>query len=319
MRTETAVASLSAPLAGGTLPDLVAVSDAVEELEARSRPLMSIDTSLPRHLFSFQANKERERYRWFKYKEGFSADLVEHFLDRCNVSSGKILDPFAGSGTTLFAASGRNLIAEGIELLPIGVRVIEARRLLEQEATDEDISALKRFCKDRSWRLVTSAKTLSEFRITNGAYPVETRHSIEQCLFWIETLPPLQGQVALFALLAVLESVSFTRKDGQYLRWDYRSGRKQAISTFDKGTITPFDETFSTKLLDIIDDVSAVGHKTDLFKSSDMPARHNIAIHSGSCLDVLPSLRSSDYDFIITSPPYCNRYDYTRTYALELP
>jgi Tfp pilus assembly protein PilZ len=24
------------------------------------------------------------------------------------------------------------------------------------------------------------------------------------------------------------------------------------------------------------------------------------------------------YDFIFTSPPYCNRYDYTRTYALEL-
>ena len=24
------------------------------------------------------------------------------------------------------------------------------------------------------------------------------------------------------------------------------------------------------------------------------------------------------FDFIITSPPYCNRYDYTRTYALEL-
>ncbi|PGH38851.1 MAG: modification methylase, partial [Candidatus Nephrothrix sp. EaCA] len=24
------------------------------------------------------------------------------------------------------------------------------------------------------------------------------------------------------------------------------------------------------------------------------------------------------FDFIVTSPPYCNRYDYTRTYALEL-
>src|SRR4030067_1336725 len=107
MRTETAVASLAAPLAGGTLPDLVAVSDAVEELEARYRPLMSIDTSLTRQLVSFQANKERERYRRFKYKEGFSADLVEHFLDRCNVSSGKMLDPFAGSGTTLFAEIGR--------------------------------------------------------------------------------------------------------------------------------------------------------------------------------------------------------------------
>jgi DNA modification methylase len=32
----------------------------------------------------------------------------------------------------------------------------------------------------------------------------------------------------------------------------------------------------------------------------------------------LPNLGSNAYDCIITSPPYCNRYDYTRTYALEL-
>jgi DNA modification methylase len=29
-------------------------------------------------------------------------------------------------------------------------------------------------------------------------------------------------------------------------------------------------------------------------------------------------LHSGRFDAIITSPPYCNRYDYTRTYALEL-
>ena len=37
----------------------------------------------------------------------------------------------------------------------------------------------------------------------------------------------------------------------------------------------------------------------------------------GSCLEVLPQLESRAYSGIITSPPYCNRYDYTRTYALE--
>jgi DNA modification methylase len=29
-------------------------------------------------------------------------------------------------------------------------------------------------------------------------------------------------------------------------------------------------------------------------------------------------LPAGSYDAVITSPPYCNRYDYTRTYALEL-
>jgi len=44
----------------------------------------------------------------------------------------------------------------------------------------------------------------------------------------------------------------------------------------------------------------------------------NVCILKGSCLDILPASESRAYSGIITSPPYCNRYDYTRTYALEL-
>jgi hypothetical protein len=41
-------------------------------------------------------------------------------------------------------------------------------------------------------------------------------------------------------------------------------------------------------------------------------------IRQGSCLELLPEMASESVDLVITSPPYCNRYDYTRTYALEL-
>jgi DNA modification methylase len=44
----------------------------------------------------------------------------------------------------------------------------------------------------------------------------------------------------------------------------------------------------------------------------------NVNIIEGSCLDVLPRLADCSFDLVLTSPPYCNRYDYTRTYALEL-
>ena len=39
---------------------------------------------------------------------------------------------------------------------------------------------------------------------------------------------------------------------------------------------------------------------------------------NGTVLEELPRLESDQFDGVITSPPYCNRYDYTRTYALEL-
>jgi hypothetical protein len=43
-----------------------------------------------------------------------------------------------------------------------------------------------------------------------------------------------------------------------------------------------------------------------------------ITLLEGSCLDTLHRQKSNSFDMVITSPPYCNRYDYTRTYALEL-
>lgn len=47
-------------------------------------------------------------------------------------------------------------------------------------------------------------------------------------------------------------------------------------------------------------------------------AMEDIRLFEGSCLEVLPTLETAAYAAVMTSPPYCNRYDYTRTYALEL-
>lgn len=41
-------------------------------------------------------------------------------------------------------------------------------------------------------------------------------------------------------------------------------------------------------------------------------------MRQGSSLELLPTMEANSIDCILTSPPYANRYDYTRTYALEL-
>ena len=43
-----------------------------------------------------------------------------------------------------------------------------------------------------------------------------------------------------------------------------------------------------------------------------------VRIIESSCYDALTQLPAGSIDAVITSPPYANRYDYTRTYALEL-
>ena len=285
------------------------------ELFQRLQRKFIIHPSLSRLLVSFQANKMRPVYRWYKFKEAFSAALVEYLFHTYHVTSGRILDPFAGSGTALFVASAMGMHADGIEVLPIGREIITVKQLLDTGLTSEDIETLRRWATERIWEQTNLRMPLPEVRITRGAYPDKTKEAIERYLGSCQQENVRVQAVLRFALLCILESISFTRKDGQYLRWDYRSGRTRGQKKFDKGDILDFDQAISAKIDEILSDI-APAQQTSLFPPEKLQG--NIRLFNGSCLRILPGLPDAGYDAIITSPPYCNRYDYTRTYALEL-
>ena len=286
------------------------------EAETRWADKLRIDKSLTRALVSFQANKGRAVYRWFKYKEAFSAELIEHLLSKYRIASGVLLDPFAGSGTALFVAGGLGMKAEGIELLPIGRTLIATKQLIDWDLKDADVKRLAFWGDEHPWRKSKTVKPINELRITRGAYPADTFDAMGRFLAASEQEGERVKAVLLFALLCILENISYTRKDGQYLRWDYRSGRRQGKKVFDKGKILAFDKAITDKLHQIVGDLRAGELPEDLFAKTLSKA--DVKLHGGSCLEILPKLKTESYNCLITSPPYCNRYDYTRTYALEL-
>ncbi|MCX7840830.1 MAG: site-specific DNA-methyltransferase [Anaerolineae bacterium] len=286
-----------------------------KRLVQRFKNKFLVQPALARPLVSFQANKTRPVYRWYKFKEAFSASLVEYLFHKYNITTGRILDPFAGSGTTLFVASGMGIDAEGIELLPIGHEIITAKQILDAEFTPEDFARLREWATRKVWEHSETSIPLPELRITQGAYPENTKQAIEKYLGACQQENRRVQSVLRLALLCVLESVSFTRKDGQYLRWDYRSGRTHGKKIFNKGEIPEFEQAIREKINEILEDASPI-HTTSLFRTERLQGR--IRLYEGSCLQILPQLADSIYDAIMTSPPYCNRYDYTRTYALEL-
>lgn len=57
------------------------IADLDQILKAKFSQKLKLEQALTRQLVSFQANKKRSNYRWYKYKEAFSGALVEYFLN----------------------------------------------------------------------------------------------------------------------------------------------------------------------------------------------------------------------------------------------
>jgi len=277
---------------------------------------LQINTDLNRRLVSFQGNKLVNGHRWYNYREGFSSELVRYCIEQLGIS-GPVLDPFAGSGTTLFTASRLGIDSIGIELLPNSICNMEFRKLVQLSGTYKWLSEVKRFVNNQSWEQKGPTIPVNELRITGGAYPQDTKTKLERFLHELSMIEDFRvKQTLLFSVMCILEKISYTRKDGQYLRWDARSNRQAGKKPFSKGKIYSFEEALDSKVNEIIEDIE---HEHILIENqAKRNTLGNIELLTGSCLDIIPTIHSDSINAVVTSPPYCNRYDYTRTYALEL-
>ncbi len=285
---------------------------------------ISMNPVLDRTLVSFQGNKHTPFSSWFKYREGFSEVLVSYLLKQLKPEPGILLDPFSGAGSALFGASALGWQTKGIEVLPVGIHATKARigasRMNAREVNDI-IAQLKQV--DFS-AYFDEKYTLSHIAITRGAFPLEEEKQLVgyRAYCHCHTDNANMRVLLLYAAFCILEEISFTRKDGQYLRWDARSGCSQGKRPFNKGRILTFREAIFQKLEQIAASLSEETIQKELFQTDTMPQpkrfMHEIELSEGSCLEILPLKDLNSIDFVMTSPPYANRYDYTRTYALEL-
>jgi hypothetical protein len=250
-------------------------------------------------------NDEHPVHRWFRFKEGYSADFLETVLATLDLPMRqelRLLDPFCGSGTTLLSAE--NLREKGWNFCGIGIEINPFIASIANTKLNWSRIHPKRMCS-------TGDVALAASKIVNVPLPELTSISEGRCISRSaarrlialrnairETRHVADRNALLLGLAASIEPLSKVRKDGRALRIVSKSH-------------LDFEDTIRTKWKEIASDVT---HQLTHSKG-----KTNMTVVQGdgrrpTLFGVLPN----SIDLIVTSPPYPNNIDYTEVYKLEL-
>lgn len=253
-------------------------------------------------LLNYSDDLNKPFQRWFRYKEGFSTELVEHLIHSYSKNKkGLILDPFSGSGSTLLAANHLGYKGMGYEVNPFSVFLAECKL---DNYTRKQIETFKCAYEEilESNHMELQKYSLPKLSISAKVFSDEIEEYFMSVKEVISTKYGSDGKVQnLLKLgwLACIEPLCNYRKAGNGLK--IRKYVKPRIVTREDARIMLLGEYQNIYI--------------DLMKKN---GESDAVIVNGSCLDMKDKVKDGSVEGIIFSPPYANCFDYTEIYKLEL-
>ena len=156
-----------------------------QKLEKKYAQFLEVTEKFNRQSVSYQLSKKDVLHSWLKYKEGFSANLVNILLDEMGAVAGDwVMDPFMGSGTTALVCQMRGIDSIGYDVMPISEVSIKAKSAVMRY----DVNEIRRLIEDVMNLTVPSDyhKSTPYITITRDAYPQENERFLAYIHDWNE-------------------------------------------------------------------------------------------------------------------------------------
>ena len=260
--------------------------------------LPELDT--PRHPNSssgnFVSNMTAPVHRWFRYSAGFNGAWAESLIEsEASQREVRVLDPFAGCGTTLIAAEQCGVESCGIDSHPFVAKVARAKLAYRSSPSEYGAAAA---------RVLASAQRMKPDLarypdLIHRCYSEEALGQLDRLRRATEVTAG-ESETALLVWLTLVAILRVTSHVGT-ANWQYLLPRRRKAHVE-----APF-AAFQTMAHVIRDDMETVGRVRG--------PRAGFALGDARICDSLPA---DGFNLVVTSPPYANNYDYADATRLEL-
>ena len=263
--------------------------------------------------------QDRSVHEWYRFVLSYPPHFVQDYLDRFGIGPGDtVLDPFAGTGTTLVECKKRGIASVGIESNPMAQFASSVK--LDWSVDPPVLNDYATAVAERTRAAIardgySDWNDLPLFAAGNGSRaPLRSLTPEQTKLLLKDSISPLPLHKTLILLNAIDTCGDFPLP---------RFGRLALAHALvrDIGNLKFGPEVGVGKLKEdapVVD--SWLGHmRTMIDDLSHTRDRAKVAacIHQGDARRVDQILRPRSVDAVITSPPYPNEKDYTRTTRLE--
>lgn len=259
---------------------------------------------------TFVKSKDTPFQRWYPYIEGYSPEFVKSLIKNFNIKDTLVYEPFAGTGTTLFAADDEGISTVYSEVNPLLQYLIQTK-IKVLKANEGQRKKLSEDLKSISENIIQALDNFEEDKALKEAYKIlfaDSKYFPNRTLIQIHKLrsyidivkleDELLADTLTIAVLSCLLPVSNLKKAG-----DVRFKTEKEL----KKELQSFEDILPQKISDVAEDVLDFSFK--------LKTNHELILSNAKNISRVNDLKIGA---IVTSPPYLNGTNYFRNTKIEL-